>query len=262
MPEIRNIAKERLAAGELAIGVGLRQARNVDIGKIMKTCGFDWLFIDMEHNAMAVEDAVQISVAAQDAGVTPVVRVPGFEHYHATRVLDGGALGIVVPHVDTPEQAAQVVDNCKFPPIGHRSVTGVLPQFDFAAVPMAEATAAINEGTLLVVMLETPLAVENADAIAAVDGVDVLLMGTNDLCVEMGIPGALDHPKVVDAYERVIAACRTHGKHPGLGGVYRPDLMERYIGMGMRLVLGGSDLSFMMTAAKDRSAFLRGLSPS
>lgn len=260
MATIRNLAKEKLAAGEVAVGIGLRQARSVDVGKIMKTCGYDWLFIDMEHNAMAVEDAVEISVAAQDAGITPVVRVPGFEHYHASRVLDGGALGIVVPHVDTAEQAAKIVDNCKYPPIGHRSVTGALPQLDFEPVPMAEATVAINDATMVVVMLETPQAVENADAIAAVDGIDVLLVGTNDLCVEMGIPGQLGDDKVVAAYEKIIAACEKHGKHAGLGGVYSPDLMERYIGMGMRLVLAGSDLSFMMMAAKERAAFVHGIS--
>jgi len=262
MVEVRNLAKERLAAGEVAVGIGLRQARSVDVGKIMKTCGYDWLFIDMEHNAMAVEDAVEISVAAQDAGITPLVRVPGHEHYHASRVLDGGALGIVVPHVDTPEVAAKIVDNCKYPPQGHRSVTGALPQLNFESVPMAKATKVINDATLVVVMLETPQAVDNADAIAAVEGIDVLLVGTNDLCVEMGIPGELDHPKVIAAYEKIIAACHAHGKYPGLGGVYRPDLMERYIGMGMRLVLAGSDLSFMMAAAKERATFVRGLSLS
>jgi len=262
MTTIRNIAKERLAAGELAIGIGIRQARLPDIGKIMKTCGYDWLFIDMEHNSMSVEDATSISVAAQDAGITPVVRVPGFEHWHASRVLDGGALGVVVPHVDTAEQAAAIVSHCKYPPIGRRSITGALPQLDFRALPMAEATQAVNDATLVVVMLETPQAVANADAIAAVDGVDVLLVGTNDLCLEMGIPGALDHAKVIAAYETIIAACAKHGKHAGLGGVYRPDLMERYIGMGMRLVLSGSDLSFMMAAAKERAEMLRGLALS
>ena len=114
--DITNVAKARLEAGELAIGVGLRQARTVDIGKAMKTCGFDWLFIDMEHNAMDVDTAVQISVAAQDAGITPIVRVPGYQHFHATRLLDGGAQGIVVPHVDTVEVAAQMVANTKYPP--------------------------------------------------------------------------------------------------------------------------------------------------
>ncbi len=262
MTAIRNVAKERLEAGELAIGVGLRQARTVDIGKIMKACGYDFLFIDMEHNSMSVDLAAQLSVAAQDAGITPVVRVPGFQHFHATRALDAGAQGIVVPHVDTPEQAAAVVDNCRYPPLGHRSVTGALPQLDFATLPPGEAAEAVNASTLLIVMLETPQAVANADAIAAIPGVDVLLVGTNDLVMEMGIPGQVDHPRVAEAYEQIIGACRTHGKYAGLGGVYQPALMERYVAMGFRLVLAGSDLSFLMAGAKDRAAAVRAMPSS
>ena len=86
-----------------------------------------------------------------------------------------------------------------------------------------------------------------------------LLVGTNDLCMEMGIPGQVGHDRVAAAYETIIAACHKHAKVPALGGVYTPDLMERYVGMGMRMVLGGSDLSMMMAAAKERSGFLRGL---
>ncbi len=259
MIELGNLAMGKLAAGELAVGIGLRQARTVDIAKAMRTAGFDWLFIDMEHNTMDLDTAVQICLAAQDCGITPVVRVPGFESFHATRVLDGGAQGIVVPHVDDAETAAQMAAQCKYRPIGHRSVTGALPQLDFRAHPLAEATAAVNAATLLVVMLETPAAIANADAIAAVDGVDALLIGTNDLTMEMGVPGQLDHPEVVAAYETMIAACRKHGKHPGMGGVYQPALMRRYIEMGVRLVLSGSDLSFLMAAAKARVEELRGM---
>jgi 2-keto-3-deoxy-L-rhamnonate aldolase RhmA len=124
MVSVRNVAKERLMAGEFAIGVGLRQARTVDIGKIMKAAGYDFIFIDMEHNSMSIDLAAQISVAAQDAGITPIVRVPGFEHFHASRALDAGAQGIVVPHVDTAAVAARMVANCRYPPLDHRSVTG------------------------------------------------------------------------------------------------------------------------------------------
>ncbi|MGK0170245.1 MAG: 4-hydroxy-2-oxoheptanedioate aldolase [Gammaproteobacteria bacterium] len=258
MIEVRNVAKDRLEAGELALGVGLRQARTVDIGKAMKTAGFDWLFIDMEHNAMSIDTAVQISVAAQDAGITPIVRVPGFEHFHATRALDGGAQGVVVPHVDTPEVAAQMVANTRYPPVGHRSVTGALPQVDFGSHPVGELAPAINDTTLVVVMVETPTAVENVEAIAAVPGIDAILVGTNDLCMEMGIPGQVGDPQVQASMERVIAACKTNNIHAGLGGVYDPPLMKRYVDMGMRLILSGSDLSFMMSAAKDRATFLRG----
>jgi 2-keto-3-deoxy-L-rhamnonate aldolase RhmA len=110
---------------------------------------------------------------------------------------------------------------------------------------------------LLVVMLETPRAVDNVEQIAAVPGIDVLLLGTNDLCMEMGIPGQLDHPRVAAAFERIIAACRANGKYAGLGGVYDPPLIQRYLAMGFRLVLAGSDLSFMLAAAKERAAMVR-----
>ena len=258
--KITNTAKNRLESGELALGVGLRQARTADIGKIMKTCGYDWLFIDMEHNSMSIDTAAQISVAAQDAGVAPIVRVPGFQHFHATRALDGGAQGVVVPHVDTAEVAAEMVSNCKYPPVGHRSVTGRLPQVNFEAHPQDEVTRSVNNATLVVVMVETPTAVENVEAIAAVPGVDSVLVGTNDLCTEMGIPGAVGDARIQEIMERVVAACRAHGKHPGLGGVYEPPLMERYIRMGMRLILCGNDLTMMMAAAQERSARMRSIS--
>ena len=109
------------------------------------------------------------------------MRVPDFQHFHATRALDAGAQGIVVPHVDTPDVATRMVSYCKYAPIGHRSVTGALPQLDFRPAPLGEATAAINDATLLILMLETPEAIDNVEAIAAVPGFDVLLVGTNDL---------------------------------------------------------------------------------
>ena len=126
-------------------------------------------------------------------------------------------------------------------------------------MPTAEMTAAVNAGTMVAMMVETPLAVTNAEAIAAIPAVDILLVGTNDLCMEMGIPGEVGHDRVVEAYEVIIAACKKHGKIPALGGVYTPDLMQRYVAMGMQMVLGGSDMALLMAAAKERSAFLRGL---
>lgn len=257
MVQVRNVAKEKLEAGEIVLGVGLRNARTVDIAKAMKTAGFDWLFIDLEHSTMDVDTAAQISVAAQDAGITPVVRVPGLAHHHATRVLDGGAQGIVVPHVDDAETAAQMVQNVRYPPVGHRSITGALPQLDFASHPSGEVAKAVNEATLLVLMLESPGAIDRVDEIAAVPGYDALLIGTNDLTMEMGIPGQVDHPDVVDAYRRVIAACKAHGKHPGMGGVYTPPLMHRYFDLGMKLILAGGDHSFLMAGARAQVAALR-----
>lgn len=259
MSERINRTKAKLMAGELALGMGLRQARTVDIATIAGTCGFDWLFIDTEHNSMSIDTACQIAMAAIATGVTPIVRVPGHEHHHCARALDNGALGVVVPHVDTAEQARRIADFCRYPPLGHRSIAGNMPGLQFAAVPVGEATKRMNDETLVVVMLETPQAIENADAIAAVEGVDVLLVGTNDLCAEMGIHGQFGHARVPAAYEKVIGACRTHGKFPGMGGVYDPQLMQKYVAMGMRFILSGNDLAFLMAGARERSAMLRAI---
>ena len=257
MVTIHNSAKTLLEGGNLSIGVGLRQARTVDIGKAMKTAGFDWLFIDMEHNTMDIDTACQISVAAQDAGITPIVRVPGFEHHLASRALDGGALGIVVPHVNDVSTAIKMVDSCRYPPVGHRSMTGALPQINFESHPIDSLSTAINKATLLILMIETPQALDNVDAMAALEGVDALLIGTNDLCMEMGIPGQFDHKKINEAYDVVISACNKYGKFPGMGGVYEPALMAKYIEKGMKLILSGSDMAFMMAGAKAQVSAIR-----
>ena len=252
-----NHTKQQLDAGKLALGMGMRALRTVDAGMIAKTCGFDWLFIDMEHSAMDVDLASQVAIAALPLGITPIVRVPGKEHHHASRLLDSGAQGIVVPHVDTVEEAERVVAHCKYPPVGHRSVVGALPQFGYEAMSVGESTRVANTETLVIVMVETPTAIDNADTIAAVPGIDVVLIGTNDLCAELGIPGQFADARVEDAYRKVIAACKKHGKHPGMGGVYDPKLLDKYIGYGMRFILGGGDLGFLMAGAKARTEFLR-----
>ena len=256
-PTLRNPARERLQAGELALGVGIRQSRTVDIAAIMKACGYDWLFLDLEHNSMDLDTAVQISVAALGAGIAPIVRVPAGQFWLATRVLDGGALGIVMPHVDTAEEAREIADRLRYPPQGHRSLAGGLPHLGYAPIGIGPTCAAINTATLVVVMLETPTAIANAAAIAAVPGIDSLLIGTSDLSMELGIPGQFGDERIVDAYRTVVEACRAHGKYAGIGGVYEEALMRRYIGMGVRLVLGGADLGFMSAAAAERAKLLR-----
>ncbi len=255
---IRNIAKERLVKGELSVGMGVKALRTVEIARIMKTAGYDWLFIDLEHGPISVESAFQISVAALDAGITPIVRVPHGELTMATRCLDGGALGIVMPHIDTADEARALVDAVRYRPLGHRSIAGGYPQFGFAPTPAEQVTREINDATLVIPMIETPRAVENAEAIAAVPGIDALLMGTNDLCLEMDIPGKLDHERVVAAVQTVVSACKRHGKWAGLGGVYGKELLSRYIKLGMQLILAGNDLPLLVAAATEQASFVRG----
>jgi 4-hydroxy-2-oxoheptanedioate aldolase len=254
---VKNAARERLDAGELALGVILRQARTVDIAPILKSCGYDWLFLDLEHNSMDLDIAVQIAVTALGAGIAPVARVPAGQLWLATRFLDGGGLGIVVPHVDTPEEAHRIAQALRYPPQGHRSVAGGLPHFFYARVALADSCAAINAATLVIVMLETPTAIANAAEIATVPGIDSLLIGTNDLAMELGIPGAFGDERIVAAYEQVCEACRAHGKSAGIGGIYDEALLKRYIAMGVRLVLAGGDLGFLVSAATERAAAMR-----
>ncbi|WP_235691853.1 HpcH/HpaI aldolase family protein [Elioraea tepida] len=226
---------------------------------IAEAAGFDWLFIDAEHGAFSEDQATQIALAALPTRCTPIVRVCKGALDQAPRLLDNGAMGVVIPHIDTPDEAAAVVDACKYPPLGHRSLGGPPAQARFAAMPPGELMAALNETLITVVMIETPMAIDHAEAIAAVRGIDVLMIGTSDLTAELGIPGELGHPKVQAAYETVIGACRRHGKFAGMGGVYDQENASAYIAMGIQFILGGSDHSLLMPALRARTTFLRAL---
>lgn len=250
---------EAMRQGRVMLGLGVRLARSTEIASLAKAAGFDWLFVDMEHNALGTDEACRICVAAWDAGVPALVRVPGHHPEIASRLLDGGAAGIVVPHVDEVAEILPFVARCRFAPEGRRSMGGPLPQLGWAALPAPEAMAKANAQALLVPMIESPKAVANAAAIAAVPGVDALLIGTNDLCIEMGIPGELTSPKVAEAYRTVLAAAAAAGKIAGVGGVYTKELLERYLPMGFRFTLLGSDLFFMMGAARAQVGLARGL---
>ncbi len=261
MGEFRNQAMDRMKKDEIALGVGVRLARSVEIAKMMRASGFDWLFLDLEHGSLSLETVSQISIAALDAGIAPIVRVPTVQWDIASRALDGGALGIVLPHIDTPDDARTAVHHLRFPPTGHRATVGGLPHFDYLPTRTEDVARDINAATLIAVMIESPLAVANADAIAAVDGVDVLFIGINDLAVEMGHMGKIDHPAVLEAAATVAAAARRHRKWSGAGGIGDEALIQRCIGMGMRFILGGNDFSFMMTAAGQRSRALKAPHP-
>jgi 2-keto-3-deoxy-L-rhamnonate aldolase RhmA len=256
---VRNPAREKLEQGQLSLGVGIRMTRSVEIGKAMAVAGFDWLFLDMEHGVMSLDACAQIATAALDAGIAPIARVPSGQYSIATRALDNGCLGIVMPHVDTADGAREVVSRLKYPPVGHRSMGGIGPHYSLRSASTGEAAKALNASNLTVVMLETPTAIANADAIAAVPGVDVLLIGTNDLCAEMGIHGDFGHERVAEAYRAMIAACRNHGKFPGMAGIYNEAIMPRYIEMGARFILSGQDAAFLMAGAAQRTGFLRKL---
>jgi 2-keto-3-deoxy-L-rhamnonate aldolase RhmA len=246
----KNLMKGKMDAGELAVGMIVRLMRNVEIAAIAKSAGFDCLYIDLEHCSFSLETVSQISMTATALGVTPLVRMAGLDKAEISRTLEAGAQGIIVPHLETRAQAEDVVDAAKFPPLGNRSLLGANPHTLFRAGPAAETMRTMNEAALVACMIESVSAVENADEIASVDGMDMLLIGTNDLCKSLGLPGQLDHVRVREAYEHVAAVCRARGKHLGVGGLNtRLDIAKEMIGLGARYVSAGSDTGFLTSAA-------------
>ena len=259
MPEgprdiLRNNVREKLARGEVVASMTVRLSRSVEIARLAQTAGFDSIYVDVEHSSLSLETTSQICVAALEAGIAPFVRVPSTRPEHVSRVLDNGALGVIAPHIRSAAEAREVVAAAKYPPLGERSHAGVLPHLHYRSFATAEVNAAMNEATMVVVQFETADAIERAEEIVAVEGVDMVLIGTNDLLADMGLPGQYEHARVRDAYARTLAACRKHGKHVGVGGLAtRPALAAEFVRMGARYVSTGTDLGFLLAECTARA---------
>jgi 2-keto-3-deoxy-L-rhamnonate aldolase RhmA len=254
----KNVMKTKMNEGGLAVGMIVRLMRGVEIAAIAKSAGFDCLYIDLEHCSFSLETVSQISMTATAMGVTPLVRVPGLDKAFISRTLEVGAQGIIVPHIENRAQAEDLVDAAKFPPLGSRSLLGINPHTLFRGGPAVEIMQRMNEATLIVGMIESVEAVGNASEIASVEGLDMLLIGTNDLCNSFGVPGQLDHARIREAYAHVAAACRAKGKHLGVGGLNtRPEIAKEMIAMGARYVSAGSDTGFLMSAASATAKLFR-----
>jgi len=255
---VRNSVKERLARGEVASSMTVRLTRSVEIVGLAKAAGFDSLYVDLEHSSLSLETTSQICLAALEAGIAPFARMPQVDLIG--RVLDGGALGVIVPDVRSAAQAREIVQAAKYPPLGERGFAANLPHFRYHNPPATEAYAALNAATMVIVQFECAEAVDRAEEIVAVEGIDMVLIGTNDLTADMGIPGDYENPKVRDAYARTIAACRKHGKHAGVGGLgSQRKLTAEFVKLGARYVSTGTDLGFLLAAATENAKQVRGL---
>ena len=255
---LRNNVKDKLARDEVVASMTVRLVRTIEIARIARTAGFDTLYVDLEHSSFSLETCSQICVAALEAGIAPFVRVPANTPDYIARVLEGGALGVIAPHVHSAGEAREVVKAAKFAPLGDRSNAGGLPHLHFRSFPAAEAYAALNDATMIIVQFESAAALAKTDEIVAVDGVDMVLLGINDLLADLGTPGEYDHPRVREAYASRIAACRRHGKHCGVGGLStRPDLVAEFVKMGARYVSTGTDLGFLLGACSVRAKQVR-----
>ena len=254
MPLVPNNTRRKMQAGEVALGFGVHHLRSAAAPVLAAATGHDWLFLDNEHGSFSVNEIAQLCIASLPTGVTPLVRVCANAIDEATRALDNGALGIVMPHVDTAKDARRIAEAFRYPPRGRRSWGGPPAVYGFRPPAMAEAQQAINDEILTVVMIESPMAVKNAADIAAVDGIDVLLIGTSDLSSELGIAGQMGHPKLINAYAAV------GGAHlPEVDLVIDEENASRYVGMGARFVLTGSDHNYIVMGANARSGFFAGL---
>lgn len=260
-PTLNNPLADRLKRGDLGLALMIRHARTVDIALAASACGFDALYFDLQHSPLPEHDVAQMCVAALGAGVTPLVRVPDRDYGLALRVLDAGALGIVMPDCANADDARAAVHACKYAPLGHRSSSASLPHFGYRPVPAVEARKALNDNTLLIIMIESGAALERVEEIAAVPGVDVLHIGSSDLSSDLGVTGELTHPKVTAAFERIVAACRKHGKIPGIGGLAGADTKnyEYAIKLGARFMSAANEWALMIAAGKERVKAIRGL---
>ena len=255
--ELINPVKARMQAGDVALGMIVRLSRSGDIALVAKTSGHDFIFIDGQHALFSLETIGHIAQAALGCGVAPLVRVGSCRNPDTSLILDNGTMGIVFPDVNTPEDARAAVDACKFPPIGKRSVSGGYQVFDFRPVPTGQSVRALNDSTLVVCMIETREGLSNVEQIAAVEGVDVVHVGCNDLLNDMGKPGQFGDPEVVAAVERVIAAAKAHGKYAGLGGERDLERQLAFIRKGVRFVTTQTDLGLLMAAATQRAEQIR-----
>jgi 2-keto-3-deoxy-L-rhamnonate aldolase RhmA len=252
-----NKTKAKLQKGELALGFGVHHLRTSGTGMLAGATDHDWLFIDMEHGAISVQEATQICIAALPTGVTPIVRVCADAIDEATRCLDNGALGVIVPHVDTVEQAKEIAAAFRYPPVGHRSWGGPPAVYGYKAPGNAEAQVALNDAVLVIAMIESQTGLNNVKGIVETAGIDGILIGTSDLSADLGISGQIGHEKIKAAYELCGKACKAAGKILGMGGVYDQENATNYIKMGARMILSGSDHNYLMAGAAARSKVLR-----
>lgn len=232
-----NRIKQKLKKGEPVFGTMLKEARNANIAEVLEIAGFDYFVIDMEHAFYDMSDITEIFQYARKTEITSVVRIPRLDYAYVAKALDMGAEGIWAPHLDTVEQAKHLVSFGKYPPEGIRgAAVPIFRQKEFQEFKKpGDYYPAVNEETLLIAQMESREAIGNVEAITAVPGIDVAMMGTQDLSLDMGYHGQLTHPEVKAAVQKVVDACRKNGKAAGnhLGNI---EELRYWIGQGMQMI--------------------------
>ncbi|MGI9519463.1 MAG: HpcH/HpaI aldolase family protein [Pirellulaceae bacterium] len=245
--------KSRLRSGELLLGTMITLP-SPDVTEIMALAGFDWLFIDGEHGPFDASNLGQILRAASDHAAC-LVRVPAIEEVPLKQALDLGAAGIIVPKVNTANEAAQIVDWCRYPPHGSRGI-GLARAHGFGHRSSEYMTAA-NSDLLVIVQAEHREAVENIESIVAVDGIDCVFVGPHDLSASFGKTGQVDDPEVVAAIDRVVSVCQSRQMPLGFFGM-APHHVQPWVDRGVNLICVGVDAALLADSAKQiRAAFTK-----
>lgn len=210
-----NPVKEKLRAGQPAIGTMMFEFSSVGVARAAAAAGAEYAIFDMEHTGWSVETIRNLCVASRDTSMVPMVRVPATEYHFIARVLDMGAVGVMVPMVESASQARKIVESAKYPPAGRRGSAFGISHDDFSGGDCVAKMQHSNSQQILIAQIETAAGLDNVEEIAAVDGIDVLWIGQSDLSASLGVAGQFDHPDFVAAVDRVIAACRSRGKTGG-----------------------------------------------
>jgi 2-keto-3-deoxy-L-rhamnonate aldolase RhmA len=241
---------DRLRADEPTLMLCIRSSRTMDVVHIARSTGHHSIMVDLEHSTMSADVAAHLCAAAGSLGMTAMVRVPEREYGMIGRLLDGGAHGIIAPRIETVEEARQVARACRFAPRGQRSQTTMVPQLGMRPTPARELNPALDDAAIVQILLETPAGIANADAIAQLDGVDMLALGANDFTAELGVPGQYGDPRVRDAVATVAGACRRHGRLMVLGGINDRSILDALVPLGVcSLRITGTDTALLFEAA-------------
>jgi 2-dehydro-3-deoxyglucarate aldolase/4-hydroxy-2-oxoheptanedioate aldolase len=251
-----NTVKQTLANGGVSIGTMIFEFSTSGIGRICAEAGAEYVIFDMEHTAWSIETIRTLIATTRSADTIPMVRVPATQYHLMSRPLDAGAMGLMVPMVETVEQAQTIVHSAKYPPAGGRGCAFGVSHDDFTGGDVFAKMVSANDEVFLIAQIETVQGLENCEAIAAVDGIDCLWIGHFDLTTSMGIAAQFDHPDSQAAVDRVIAACNAHGKVPGImaGSV---EVGKQWLARGFRAVAYSGDLWVFQQALAEGIAALK-----
>ncbi len=254
-----NLVKEKLKRGEFALG-GWLSLPSVPSARIMARLGFDWLVVDMEHSAQnAVLMADMVATIADAGTCAPIVRVPGNSVEWFKWALDAGAWGVVVPMVNTREEAHRAVEFAKYPPLGMRSIGGAFGPYGFGITDWPDYARTANDETIVIVQIESAQALENLDGILSMPGIDVAFVGPNDLHAQLGLTPSTEgaEPEFVEALERIKAAARRHNVALGIFSGNGEAAAER-IRQGFQMISVTTDIRSMMVEATRNLRIARG----